>query len=87
MGRAADDKGTADAELCAPVDVAGVGQGGCRRCARRQLVASFCLVAVSAGYVMAAVLMLIAAGEEAKLGTDAEGKSLEGVAEPLSSSS
>ena len=42
---------------------------------------------VSAGYIIAAALMLIAAGVEAKLGIDAEGKSLESIAEPLSSSS
>ena len=42
---------------------------------------------VSIGYIIAAALMLIAAGVEAKLGIDAEGKSLESIAEPLSSSS
>jgi MFS family permease len=40
--------------------------------------------AVSAGYAIAAVLMLIAAGTEAALGIDAEGKSLESIARPLS---
>ncbi|MBV9655844.1 MAG: MFS transporter [Acetobacteraceae bacterium] len=41
--------------------------------------------AVSAGYIASAVLMLVAAGVELKLGVDAEGKSLEAIAEPLSS--
>jgi MFS family permease len=36
------------------------------------------------GYAAAAVLMLIAAGVEMRLGVDAEGKSLESIAEPLS---
>lgn len=40
---------------------------------------------VAGGYAAAAVLMLVAAGTEAKLGVDAEGRSLESVAEPLSS--
>lgn len=39
---------------------------------------------VSAGYVFAASLLLIAAVTEWKLGIDAEGKSLESIAEPLS---
>ncbi len=39
---------------------------------------------VAWGYALAAVLMLIAAGVEARLGIDAEGKSLEAIAEPLS---
>ena len=41
--------------------------------------------AVGFGYIGSAVLMLIAAGTELKLGVDAEGKSLESIAEPLSS--
>ena len=41
--------------------------------------------AMAAGYVLAAVLMLIAALAEAKLGIDAEGRSLEEIASPLSS--
>jgi MFS family permease len=41
---------------------------------------------VSIGYMLAAALMLIAATIEAKIGIDAEGKSLESIAEPLSSS-
>jgi MFS family permease len=36
------------------------------------------------GYAAAALLMLIAAGVEIRLGVDAEGKSLESIAEPLS---
>jgi len=40
--------------------------------------------AVAWGYLAAAVLMLIAAGVEAALGIDAEGKSLESIADPLS---
>jgi MFS family permease len=40
---------------------------------------------LAGGYIAAAVLMLIGAGTEAKLGIDAEGKSLESVAAPLSS--
>jgi hypothetical protein len=40
--------------------------------------------AVAWGYLAAAVLMLVAAGVEAKLGVDAEGKSLESIADPLS---
>ena len=39
---------------------------------------------VAWGYAAAAVLMIAAAGVEAKLGIDAEGKSLESIAEPLS---
>jgi MFS family permease len=41
--------------------------------------------AVAGGYMAAAVLMLAAAGTELELGVDAEGKSLESVADPLSS--
>jgi MFS family permease len=36
------------------------------------------------GYAAAAVLMLVAAGVEVRLGVGAEGKSLESIAEPLS---
>jgi MFS family permease len=39
---------------------------------------------VSAGYIVAAALLLIAAAVEFKLGIDAEGKSLESIADPLS---
>jgi MFS family permease len=40
---------------------------------------------VSSGYVLAAALLLIAAATELKFGIDAEGKSLESIADPLSS--
>jgi MFS family permease len=40
---------------------------------------------VSAGYALAAALLLIAAGTELVLGINAEGKSLESIADPLSS--
>jgi len=40
--------------------------------------------AVAGGYLAAAVLMLAAAGCEAALGVDAEGKPLEAVSPPLS---
>jgi MFS family permease len=40
---------------------------------------------VSGGYALAAMLLLIAAGTELMLGIDAEGKSLESIADPLSS--
>jgi MFS family permease len=39
---------------------------------------------LSCGYVLAGALMLVAAGTEVKLGIDAEQKSLESIAEPLS---
>jgi MFS family permease len=39
---------------------------------------------VSSGYLVAAMLLLIAAAVELKLGVDAEGKSLESIADPLS---
>ena len=39
---------------------------------------------VSLGYAIAALLLLFAAGTELKLGVDAEGKSLEKIADPLS---
>ena len=42
------------------------------------------VAAVAYGYAGAAALMLVAAGVEAWLGIDAEGKSLEQIAEPLS---
>jgi MFS family permease len=41
--------------------------------------------AVASGYLAAALLMLVAAGTELRFGFDAEGKSLESVADPLSS--
>ena len=40
---------------------------------------------VSGGYALAAALLLIAGGTELMLGIDAEGKSLESIADPLSS--
>jgi hypothetical protein len=40
---------------------------------------------VSGGYALAAALLLVAAGTELLLGIDAEGKSLESIADPLSS--
>jgi MFS family permease len=40
---------------------------------------------VSAGYALAAALLQTAAGTELMLGIDAEGKSLESIADPLSS--
>jgi MFS family permease len=39
---------------------------------------------VSLGYIVAAMLLLVAAAVEFKLGVDAEGKSLESIADPLS---
>jgi hypothetical protein len=39
---------------------------------------------VSFGYVVAALLLLLAAETELKLGINAEGKSLESIADPLS---
>jgi hypothetical protein len=39
---------------------------------------------VSFGYGIAALLLLLAAATELKYGVDAEGKSLESIAEPLS---
>jgi hypothetical protein len=39
---------------------------------------------VSAGYALAAALLIIAAVTELILGIDAEGKSLESIADPLS---
>ena len=39
---------------------------------------------VAVGYVIAAALLLVAAAAEWKLGVDAEGKSLESIADPLS---
>jgi hypothetical protein len=49
------------------------------------LIGSGAIVAVAGGYAVAAVLMLIAAAAEFKFGIDAEGRSLESIAEPLSS--
>jgi MFS family permease len=40
---------------------------------------------VAGGYALAALLLLVAAVAEWKLGIDAEGKSLESIATPLSS--
>jgi len=51
-----------------------------------QLIGTDSRWAVAAGYLVAAVLMLVAAGTEQKLGVDAERKSLESIASPLSSS-
>jgi MFS family permease len=48
------------------------------------LIGSRALVAVAGGYTIAAVLMLIAAGTELWFGIDAERRSLESIAEPLS---
>jgi MFS family permease len=50
------------------------------------LIGSDSAVRVSAGYALAALLLLIAAGTEIGLGVDAEGRSLESIATPLSSS-
>jgi len=50
-----------------------------------QLIGSGAAWAVASGYIAAAVLMLTGAGMEAWLGINAEGKSLESVATPLSS--
>jgi MFS family permease len=49
------------------------------------LIGSGAIVAVAGGYAVAAVLMLVAAAAEFKFGIDAEGRSLESIAEPLSS--
>jgi hypothetical protein len=40
---------------------------------------------VSFGYVIAALLLLLAAGTELRFGVNAEGKPLESIADPLSS--
>lgn len=48
------------------------------------LIGSGSRVQLSYGYALAGLLMLVAAGVEAKLGVDAEGRSLESIAEPLS---
>ncbi|HLY54226.1 MAG TPA: MFS transporter, partial [Stellaceae bacterium] len=48
------------------------------------LVGTGSAVALSGGYAVAALLLLAAAGTELKLGVDAEGKSLESIADPLS---
>jgi MFS family permease len=50
-----------------------------------RLIATGNVWAVAGGYALAALLMLAAAATEAALGIDAEGKSLESVADPLSS--
>jgi hypothetical protein len=49
------------------------------------LIQSGSAAMVSFGYGLAALLLLIAAAVELKLGVDAEGKSLESIADPLSS--
>jgi MFS family permease len=49
------------------------------------LIGTGSMWALAAGYIFAAALMLGAAAVEAKLGIDAEGRSLEQIAEPLSS--
>ena len=49
------------------------------------LIGSGASWSVSAGYALAALLLLIAAVTEWNLGIDAEGKSLESIASPLSS--
>ena len=41
---------------------------------------------IAGGYAFAALLMLVAAGVELRLGVDAEGRSLESLADPLSAS-
>jgi MFS family permease len=49
------------------------------------LIGSGVIVAVASGYAVAAVLMLIAAAAEIAFGVDAEQRSLESIAQPLSS--
>jgi MFS family permease len=49
------------------------------------LIGSDSAVRVSAGYALAALLLLAAAGTEMALGVDAEGRALESIAAPLSS--
>jgi MFS family permease len=49
------------------------------------LIGSGAVVAVAGGYTIAAILMLIAAAAELRFGIDAERRSLESIAEPLSS--
>jgi MFS family permease len=49
-----------------------------------RLIESNSSLLVSFGYVVAALLLIIAAIVEIKFGVDAEGKSLESIAEPLS---
>jgi MFS family permease len=49
-----------------------------------KLIATKQAWALSGGYCVAGVLMMFAAGMEVWLGVDAEGKSLEDIAEPLS---
>ncbi len=48
------------------------------------LIGTGVIVAVAGGYAVAAVLMLIAAATELKFGVDAEQRSLESIAQPLS---
>jgi MFS family permease len=48
------------------------------------LIGTGAIIAVAGGYAVAAVLMLVAAATELKFGIDAEGRSLESIAEPLS---
>ncbi len=48
------------------------------------LIGTGAVVAVAGGYTVAAILMLIAAGAELRFGIDAERRSLESIAEPLS---
>jgi MFS family permease len=48
------------------------------------LIGSGAVAAVAGGYAVAAILMLIAAGAELRFGIDAERRSLESIAEPLS---
>jgi MFS family permease len=48
------------------------------------LIGTGAVVAVAGGYSVAAILMLIAAGAELRFGIDAERRSLESIAEPLS---
>jgi MFS family permease len=48
------------------------------------LIGTGLIAAVAGGYAVAAVLMLIAAAAEIKFGIDAEQRSLESIAEPLS---
>jgi hypothetical protein len=49
-----------------------------------ELIASGSMWTVAAGYLAAAALMLVGAVAELRVGVDAEGKSLESVADPLS---
>jgi MFS family permease len=49
-----------------------------------QLIGAGSAWALSGGYALAGILMLLGAGMEIRLGIDAEGRSLEEIAEPLS---